>query len=206
MAHALLSIDWVFVDPWMVIVNKRPKLLTIPGKDPNVPNLCTLVQAHFPSARAVHRLDQATSGLVLFARNKTIHSKLSHLFETRQVNKTYIAEVEGYLSRHTGTICAPILLDFLRRPKHIVHPQGRTAITHWQVIRMAQNKTRLLLSPETGRTHQLRVHAAYLKHPMLGDTLYGTKSAARLHLHAYRLSFKHPISHSLLTFESPPSF
>ena len=209
----------VFQDEDIVVVNKPAGLLSVPGKSIK-DSVYTRIKAQFPQATGgliVHRLDMATSGLLMLALNERAHKHLQHQFMSKEVSKRYVATIEGKLEQKSGDICLPLRGDFDDRPKQMVcHEHGKYAETHWQVIEekmTIQNDiksytTKLFLYPITGRTHQLRMHCAHpdgLNIPIVGDSLYGNV-ADRLHLHAQRLSFTHPITKELLTFEVEERF
>jgi tRNA pseudouridine32 synthase/23S rRNA pseudouridine746 synthase len=186
------------VDGWLIVLNKPSGLLSVPGLGPeNQECLSTRMQASYPEATIVHRLDRDTSGVLVMARTIEAHRHLSRQFELRQVSKTYIAVVEGCVDGEQGIINAPLCKDFDRPPRHKVdHHQGREAVTEWTVLQRLSDRTRLELSPRTGRSHQLRVHLQSLGHPVLGDNLYAPPEsrdkADRLQLHAQCLSLIHP--------------
>jgi tRNA pseudouridine32 synthase/23S rRNA pseudouridine746 synthase len=154
------------------------------------------VQTTHPEALIVHRLDQATSGLLVLARHATVHRQLSALFRLRQVDKQYEALVTGHLQGQ-GLIDLPLCADWPRRPRQQVHlTLGKPSLTHWQSLayNATSHHTRVALLPHTGRTHQLRVHLLAIGHPIVGDTLYDQPDAGRLMLHATRLGFTHPVT------------
>jgi tRNA pseudouridine32 synthase / 23S rRNA pseudouridine746 synthase len=202
----------IYQDDDIVVLDKPAGLLSVPGKaSEHVDSLQTRVQRVFPSATVVHRLDMATSGIMLMALNKSAHRHLSRQFELRLTQKTYQAVIYGYLSLDSGEIELPLICDWPNRPKQMVDlERGKKALTRWQVIAHEHNTTRLDLYPITGRSHQLRVHMLSLGHPIIGDKLYAHQSAlslaSRLHLHAKYLSFTHPSTtlrqefHSLVPF------
>ncbi|GAB2188936.1 pseudouridine synthase [Sessilibacter sp. MAH2] len=193
-------IEIVFQDPHLLVVNKPANLLTVPGKGPEKQDclINRMLKTH-PNSRVVHRLDMATSGLVILPQNQTSLSKLARSFQDREIHKEYIAVVEGCVELEHGFVEQPLICDWPNRPKQMIHSDGKHALTEYH--RLEQNKTknqsRLLLKPVTGRSHQLRVHTEFLGHPILGDSLYGTESSRaqsdRLLLHAQRIQFKHPV-------------
>lgn len=200
-------------DPAFLALDKPALLLTVPGKPEEHRDCLELrVQARFPEARIVHRLDRPTSGLVLMARSAEAHRHLGLQFERRQTSKTYIARVAGRMKAQTGEIDAPIASDWPRRPRQMVSfAHGRPALTRWKVLAEEPDGiTRLALYPETGRTHQLRAHLAWIGRPILGDEFYAppeAKAAAeRLQLHAESLSFRHPDGGAPLTLTAPCPF
>lgn len=195
------------------MVNKPAGLLAVPGRGADKQDcLISRVQQTFHDALIVHRLDMATSGLLLLALGTQIHSRLSQLFRDRQVEKRYVAIVQGRLENTTGEIDRPIGADWPNRPKQMInHDTGKPSLTryHLQSYDPARNISRVELEPVTGRTHQLRVHLSAIGHPIVGDTLYGDETsnpAQRLLLHAQMLSFTHPVSAVQLTLRSDPSF
>ena len=202
------QLETVFVDDTLVVANKPSGLLSVPGLGPEKA-VCAnslLSQRHGP-VLTVHRLDMDTSGLIIFARSKAAQRALSRQFELRQVGKSYEALVEGQVKNDAGTIDAAIARYSRQRPLRHLDPEGQTAITHWAVIDRRTDTTRLQLSPETGRSHQLRLHLASVGHPILGDVFYGDPSLfERLCLHAKRLNFQHPGSLEKLQFERPAPF
>ena len=206
-----IDLEIIFQDEHVVVVNKPAGLLSVPGKSIK-DSVYTRIKAQFPQASGgliVHRLDMATSGLLMLALNERAHKHLQQQFMNKEVNKRYVATIEGKLEKTSGEICLPLRGDFDDRPKQMVcHEHGKYAETHWQLIEEVDNTSKLFLYPITGRTHQLRMHCAHpdgLNLPIIGDSLYGN-SADRLHLHAQRLSFTHPITKELLTFEVAENF
>lgn len=200
----------LFDDKWIVAVNKPEGVLSVPGKL-SVSSLYERVKQLYPNdeIQAVHRLDMATSGILLFAKSKAVHKQLQSMFKTRQVKKQYEAILDGILDTDCGEINLPLTLNPDDRPRQMVsHTYGKTAMTHYEVIGRTEGKTRVLLYPITGRTHQLRVHASHpcgLNAPIAGDTLYGTH-APRLYLHAHQIEFPHPITHTPIIITSPTPF
>ncbi len=210
----------VFQDDALLVLLKPAGLLSVPGRGPDKQDcLSARVQRDFPDALVVHRLDMATSGLMLMARGPLAQRALNHAFSHRQIDKTYIAVVAGHMSSPQGdwgVIDLPIGVDWPRRPLRIIDPaHGKPSITRWRVMNQhAQSwdtpTTRIELEPVTGRTHQLRVHLQAQGHSILGDALYASEAvsaqAKRLLLHASTLHFSHPISGELLSFSSAPEF
>lgn len=195
----------------MLVLNKPAGLLAVPGRGADkLDSLATRVQAEFPDALVVHRLDMATSGLMLFALGEQMQRKLSAMFRERGMEKRYVAIVAGRLENVTGEIDLPLSSDWPNRPKQRVNvAEGKPSLTRYRLLSydMATDSSRVELEPVTGRTHQLRVHLATIVHPILGDALYGDiSSAQRLLLHASALSFVHPHSGELLRCESDPDF
>lgn len=205
----------VYHDDTIVVANKPSGLLSVPGKQAIHKDSLILRLAHvWPQIRLVHRLDMATSGLIVFAHNKPAQGALSQQFANRQVSKRYRARVWGTLAENTGTVELPLRCDWPNRPKQMVcHEQGKSALTRYRVLSQQSSPvvtTDVALFPVTGRSHQLRVHMQSLGCPILGDRLYGTadsKAAAeRLLLHAEYLAFTHPLSGQPLEFHCPAPF
>ena len=199
-------------DEHLLVLEKPSGLLSVPGRGPDKQDcLSARVQARWPGALTVHRLDMATSGLLLMARNPHSQRQLSLAFETRQIHKHYVAVVHGQLQGGTqGLIDLPLAVDWPSRPLQKVDTlHGKPSQTRWQILEQGQDKTRLLLQPLSGRTHQLRVHLQAIGHPIVGDALYGADAgpqAPRLLLHASALMFTHPLSGQSIHMESPPPF
>ena len=202
----------VYEDDDLLVLCKPSGLLCVPGRGPDKQDcLSARAQQRWPGALIVHRLDQATSGLVLMARHIDAQRRLGHAFAERQVHKRYQAVVQGQLGGNDGAwhdIDLPIAADWARRPLRVIDTEhGKPSQTQWRVLSAGANSTRLELAPLTGRTHQLRVHLAALGHPILGDALYGDPATApRLLLHATRLALDHPRTGERLQFFSPPDF
>ena len=214
-----------YEDEYLLVLEKPSGLLCVPGRGPDKQD-CLSARAlqRWPDALVVHRLDQPTSGLVLMARNIEVQRQLSQAFAERQIHKRYIAVVAPQLQPRPELADAdgwqridlPIAADWERRPLRVInHETGKSSQTLWKLL--AQENTaqglpcsRVLLSPLTGRTHQLRLHMAAIGHAMLGDALYAddtlAASAPRLLLHAAALNFVHPVSKALLQFEIAPDF
>ncbi|MBN0987096.1 RluA family pseudouridine synthase [Amphritea pacifica] len=204
--------DILFADSEIVVVNKAADLLSVPGRGEDKQDcLWRRVQQHYPTARIVHRLDYATSGVMVLALNAASHRHLSIQFQERKTGKSYQAVVAGQLAKNSGTINQPLRCDWDNRPLQIIdHQQGKSAQTHWRLIEPLDDACRVELTPITGRSHQLRVHMQFLGHPILGDRFYATPSqierSERLLLHARSLTFSHPVSGESLTFSSPVPF
>ena len=202
------------IDADLLVVDKPSGLLSVPGRGPGMDdNLASRVQARFPGALTVHRLDMDTSGLLVMALNPAVHRALGRLFELRQVEKEYIAVVAGRVDDRERSIDLPLIADWPNRPRQMVDfAQGKPALTHLEVLShdAASDTTRVRLLPETGRSHQLRVHLQAIGHPILGDDLYAPPDilaqAPRLLLHAAALGFRHPISGAWLIVKSEPPF
>jgi tRNA pseudouridine32 synthase / 23S rRNA pseudouridine746 synthase len=204
----------VHVDDDLLIVDKPAGLLSVPGRGAERhDSLATRVQQRHPGALIVHRLDMGTSGLLVMARSAAIHSALSRLFAARQVDKRYVAVAAGQLPTGEMTIDLPLLADWPNRPRQMVDREsGKPSLTRLRVIAYdaASDTSRLELRPETGRSHQLRVHLQAIGHPLLGDELYAPPAVAarapRLLLHATVLAFRHPSTATMLRVESPAPF
>ena len=194
------NLEIVYEDPWLSVINKPAGMLSVPGKEDAV-SVYSLMREQYPEADGpltVHRLDMATSGLMLIAKTKRVHQNLQAQFKNRLVRKRYVALLEGIVPEDKGTVDLPLCLNPLDRPRQMVHTEhGKPAITDYQVLeRLDGKRTRIAFYPRTGRTHQLRIHAAHplgLHCPIIGDELYGEK-ADRLYLHAEYLEFTHPIT------------
>lgn len=204
-------------DADLLVLDKPAGLLSVPGRGLDKQDcLSARVQARYPDALVVHRLDMATSGLMLFARGLGAQRTLSKALAERRVVKRYVAVVAGQLEgpeQDWGVIDLPIVVDWPGRPlRKIDHHLGKASVTRWRLAGACRSHraTRLELEPETGRSHQLRVHLQALGHPILGDRLYGTPEcqamAPRLLLHATRLSFRHPTTDHALQFASAADF
>lgn len=211
--------ELVHADASLLVLDKPAGLLSVPGRGADKQDcLSTRVQQHYPDALVVHRLDMATSGLLLMARSVAIQRALSALFEHREVNKRYVAVVDGEPAESAGAdgwslIDLPIAVDWPRRPLRIIDTaHGKASQTRWRVLSRdaATHSTRLELAPLTGRSHQLRVHLQAIGHPILGDRLYGGDAvqarSPRLLLHASALGFVHPVSGQPLQFNRPAPF
>ena len=194
----------------LLVVDKPAGLLSVPGRgEAGQHNLTTQLQARYPEALAVHRLDMATSGLMVFARGPEVQRLLNRAFELRQVRKRYEAIVEGEVAGESGEIDAPLAADWPNRPRQQVDTvHGKPSLTRWQVLDRAPGQTRLALFPVTGRSHQLRVHLQHIGHPIRGDEFYAPQplSTPRLLLHATQLAFAHPHSGLALQFDSAAPF
>ena len=191
-------VDIIYQDEYIVAVNKPQALLSVPGLGPDKQDcLITRLQRVIPEAKVVHRLDCYTSGIMLFAIGIEMQRALSRIFHDRKIAKQYIAVVRQWFDEDEGVIKYPMRCDIDNRPHQIVdYEHGKSAITYWQVLQRNDGSVRLLLKPETGRTHQLRVHCAAMGHPIIGDGLYGNdeERQPRMLLHADNLLFQHPVS------------
>ena len=206
--------DVVYIDPNMGVVNKPAGMLSVPGLGAGGHDCVAVhMQQRWPDVLVVHRLDMATSGLMLMARGAAMQRALSMAFARREVAKQYVAVVAGWVQGESGSIDLPLAADWPNRPRQQVDQQrGKASLTHWQVLQRdaASGCTRLLLEPVTGRSHQLRVHLAAIGHPILGDALYAPPLvqglAQRLLLHASRLAFADPESGMPREFECAVPF
>lgn len=205
------ELEIAYEDEDIVVVNKPTEFLSVPGKtiqDSVLKRMETyLVGASGPLL--IHRLDMSTSGILLVAKNKFAHDFLQRQFIKRSVKKRYVALLEGELKEQEGFIDLPLRVDLDDRPRQLVcYEYGKSAQTKWELIEVKNGKSKVYFYPLTGRTHQLRVHAAHplgLNMPIVGDDLYGTK-ANRLHLHAEQLTFRHPRTKELMTVHVPAEF
>lgn len=226
-------LDIVYQDKDIVVLNKSSGLLSVPGRLPEHQDcLQNRVQRVLPTATVVHRLDMATSGIIIMALNKPAHVFISRQFEQRKTQKSYIARVYGHVQACEGSVNLPLICDWPNRPKQKVdHENGKQSLTHYKVLSYSDQSstvdhslvqglnnsvedsiksTLLELTPITGRSHQLRVHMLALGHPILGDRLYAQDQALsaspRLQLHAQHLSLAHPTTGEILSFDAPCSF
>ena len=211
----ILQLEIVYHDEDIVIVDKPGGLLSVPGRGPDKQDcISRRLQNIFPymiQQPAVHRLDMFTSGLLVFARTREAHRKLSIQFEKHQVQKQYQALLDGIIDRKRGEIHLSFRLDPNNRPLQIYDPQyGKPGITLWQKMSVQSGKTRIEFTPVTGRTHQLRLHSAHplgLGTPIIGDSLYGSGNEGdQMMLHATSLRFVHPSNKHNVCFSSPPPF
>lgn len=201
----------IYEDEWMLAIDKPAGMLSVPGKG-DAPSVWSWAQKQYPEAEGplvVHRLDMETSGVLLIAKNKEAHKMLQQLFESRQIKKRYIAILEKEVTTHEGIIRLPLCPNPDDRPRQMVHDTyGKPAVTRYEVLSRENGKTRVTFFPLTGRTHQLRVHAAHadgLNAPIVGDNLYGQR-ADRLYLHAESVTFRHFITHKIIQITSPIPF
>lgn len=208
------AIDILHCDEALLVVRKPAGLLSVPGRGPhNADCVSARVQRRHADALIVHRLDMATSGLLLMARGSAAQRALSRSFEQRRVDKRYVAVVGGLIGADCGEIDLPLICDWPNRPRQMVDlQQGKPSLTRWQVLARdpARGTTTVQLTPVTGRSHQLRVHLQALGHPILGDELYATPdwhaASSRLLLHASRIAFDHPVSGTRMVFDDPAPF
>lgn len=212
--HKDTKLKIVFEDEWLLVVNKPTGMLSVPGKADEMDSVYHRLKKLYPDATGpmiVHRLDMATSGLLLVAKTKEVHQHLQEQFEKRSVRKRYVALLDGSLSdiEKTGRISLPLCLNPLDRPRQMVSEEyGKEAITDYQIISISNGHTRIAFFPLTGRTHQLRMHAAHpkgLNCPIAGDELYG-KKAERLYLHAEYIEFSHPIYGDIICIQKEAEF
>jgi len=213
-------LDIIYQDNDIVVLNKASGILSVPGRLPEHQDcLQNRVQRILPTATIVHRLDMATSGIMIMALNKAAHVAISRQFEQRKTQKSYLARVFGIVEEVEGSVDLPLICDWPNRPKQKVdHENGKQSLTHYRVLshnKMIKTNTEeastlLELTPVTGRSHQLRVHMLALGHPILGDRLYAHPLAlamsSRLQLHALKLSLSHPNTEQPINFTAPCPF
>lgn len=213
------QVETLYEDCELTVIHKPAGLLSVPGKDAAQPSVYALMRRKYPEATGpliVHRLDMATSGLMIIAKTEFAYHRLQKEFLNHRVQKKYIAiisekEISGKDIPEKGIISLPLMPDYLDRPRQIVdHEQGKEAITEYEVLEPVDDShLRIALYPKTGRTHQLRVHCAHqegLNAPILGDPLYGNEKAARLHLHAEEITFEHPLTGKKITITRKADF
>lgn len=204
----------VYADTALLVVSKPTRMLSVPGRGEEKQDcLIRRVQIEHPDALIVHRLDYDTSGLLVLARGKEMHRRLSMMFQGREVEKRYVAVIAGKLEQDVGEVSLPLLVDWPNRPLHKVDfEDGKPSLTRYRDLAYdpLSDTSRVELIPETGRTHQLRVHMQALGHPIVGDPLYAhgaiREQADRLLLHAEYLAFAHPRSGKALAFTFPADF
>lgn len=218
--------DVIWEDEGLIAINKPAGLLTIPDRfNTGEPSVLSLLQAYYPELIPVHRLDRFTSGVVLFAKNAEQHRKMSALFENREIEKYYLAIVDGRVFPETGEIDAPLAESMTTRGKMVINKRGKESVTRYEVLQQFNRYALLSLQLMTGRMHQIRVHLQYIGHPLVVDPLYGNREAlflseikqkrfnlgkyedekpllTRQPLHAHRLIFRHPDSGELITCEA----
>ncbi|GAA5316551.1 MAG: bifunctional tRNA pseudouridine(32) synthase/23S rRNA pseudouridine(746) synthase RluA [Candidatus Pelagadaptatus aseana] len=210
MNHQALHI--LYADEDLLAINKPAGLLTVPGRGiDNQDCLINRALDAYPNSRVVHRLDMATSGIVLLPQNHQSLSALSKQFQARTVKKRYCALVYGCMDADNGSVDLPLVCDWPNRPRQMVcHTNGKPSQTNYEVVERENGFSRVLLYPITGRSHQLRVHMQALGHPILGDFFYAHERAltpySRLMLHAEYIAFKHPRTGESITLECPPAF
>jgi len=208
------ALDIYYKDEYLLVIRKPSGLLSVPGRGEDKQDcLISRVQSEYPDALIVHRLDMSTSGLMILARGKELERSLSILFQNREINKKYIAVVDGEVKANSGIVDLPLITDWPNRPKQKVDFEtGKSSITSYRKLSYDKNNntSRLELIPFTGRTHQLRVHMMSMNNAILGDELYANKEAiekvTRLLLHANHLSFQHPVTGEFIEFNSEPEF
>lgn len=208
------KVETLYEDREIAVIHKPEGLLSVPGKDAAQPSVYALMRRKYPEATGpliVHRLDMATSGVLLIAKTEFAYHRLQKAFLNHQIQKKYVAIISGRDIPEKGIISLPLLPDYLNRPRQIVnHKQGKEAITEYEILeRIDGFHLRIALYPKTGRTHQLRVHCAHqegLNAPILGDPLYGNEKAARLHLHAEEITFEHPLTGKKITIKRKADF
>ncbi|MCK4704711.1 MAG: RluA family pseudouridine synthase [Gammaproteobacteria bacterium] len=206
-----MPLEIIYQDEHLIAVNKPSGLLSVPGLgEKNQDSVATRMLAINSEVKIVHRLDCLTSGIMLLAVDIKMQRELSRQFHDRKINKQYIAEVRGVLSEQQGIIDIPMRGDPDDRPRQIVdYQQGKASTTEWRVISVDGDRTRLLLKPITGRTHQLRIHCMAIGHIIVGDTLYGDeieKQEKRMLLHAETISFFHPATGEAMTLTAACEF
>lgn len=202
----------IFEDDALILIDKPSGLLSVPGKAETHQDCLELrLRALRPETLLIHRLDMATSGIMVFAKTAHAQRHLGLQFEKRQMRKSYIAVVDGNVSGGSGHINMPLITDWPNRPRQMVDfGRGKPAQTDWVKLSEGASSTRLSLHPRTGRSHQLRLHLLSIGHPILGDRLYASdtafKAAERLLLHASTLEFRHPDGGAWVKFEAPCPF
>ena len=216
MLERAAEVETIYADEYLLVLNKPSGLLAVPGRGEDKQDcLSVRAQRRYPDALIVHRLDMATSGLMLMARGRAMQTALGKQFEARQIGKRYIAVLNGNLEVHADwqLIDQPIALDWPRRPLRIISAAlGKPSQTRWRAISYdaKADTTRVELEPVTGRSHQLRVHLQAQGHPIVGDPLYAPIAvqlkSARLLLHACQLQFVHPASGEAMLFDNAPEF
>ncbi len=204
-------LDIIHHDHQILLVDKPSGLLSVPGRGEHLADcLISRVQEAFPEALPVHRLDRDTSGVMVFAVTKAAQRHLGLQFEKRHMKKTYVARVFGIMAEREGRVDLPLIVDWPNRPlQHVDHENGKQAVTDWKVMKYEENATRVRLFPQTGRSHQLRVHMREIGHQILGDPFYATgeaRNAPRLMLHAESLRLRHPDGGKGLTFKAKCPF
>jgi tRNA pseudouridine32 synthase/23S rRNA pseudouridine746 synthase len=206
------SLDVLYCDKDVVLVSKPEGLLSVPGKrEEHKDCLESRLKEFYPEIKVVHRLDMATSGIMVFARNAKAHRNISAQFERRKVYKEYIAHIWGKPKLKKGTIDLPLVCDWPNRPKQkIDHIKGRQAVTDWELVNSSGKQTIVKLFPKTGRSHQLRVHMQAIGHPIIGDVFYGDKNLdiknQRLMLHSNKIGFHLPKNGDFVYFYDPCPF
>ena len=203
-------LNYLHVDDDLIIVEKPSGLLSVPGKtEPDC--LEARIRSDYPHALTIHRLDMATSGVMAFAQNPNAQRHIGLQFEKRMIEKTYLARVFGNIKNEEGEINLPLITDWPNRPRQkVCYEHGKPSQTNWQVLERSKSQTKVILTPKTGRSHQLRVHMLEIGHPILGDRLYAHdaafKQAERLQLHAHKLKLRKPTGGEWIEFESQCQF
>ena len=208
------EIKILYEDEYLLAVNKPSGLLSLSGKNPmNKDSVHYRLVQQYPDIRLVHRLDFGTSGIMLLAKNKVMNANLTKQFQIRSVIKRYVSILAGEVVKSEGLIDLPIAKDSLLFPRlKICHQDGKSAKSHYKVMERLNepSRTRVIFTPLTGRTHQLRIHSQAIGHPILGCDLYGTEKTQgmsnRLLLHALDITFAHPQSQTRMTLTSPCPF
>ena len=206
------SVEIIYADEHIVVANKPWDMLSVPGRGEDKQDcLWRRVQTSYPTARIVHRLDYATSGIIILALTLDAQRALSRSFQERETQKRYQAIIAGRPKEDSGSVDLPLRCDWENRPLQIVdHEQGKSALTHWLVDEITELGSRVLLTPITGRSHQLRVHMQAMGHPIIGDRFYASKeqvaASERLLLHAEFLKLPHPESGKMMEFNAPCPF
>ena len=203
-----LTIEVIYQDTTLAVINKPSGLLSVPGRTEDH-SVATIAMERWPGSLPVHRLDMGTSGLMVIAKTKEAYVSLQEQFVKRTVKKRYIALVEGIVKEPKGRITLPLIFDPMNRPRQMVdYQRGKSAVTEYEVLDARDGRTLLALYPHTGRTHQLRMHCAHpggLGCPIVGDELYGHK-AERLCLHCDQIEFAHPVTGERMHFNLPNPF
>ncbi len=210
-----MCLEIIYKDAYLIAVNKPFNMLSVPGRGADKQDcVVSRLGRDYPEIRVVHRLDCHTSGIMLLARGPDMQRHLSRLFHDREVEKGYIAIVEGTVPETDGRIDIPLRGDPDNRPAQVIdYDKGKPAQTHWRLLRKVEDvaglpATRLELRPVTGRTHQLRLHCMAMGHPIVGDRLYNpaSRGVARMMLHAEKLAFVHPVTREPLCLVAEAEF
>lgn len=211
-AQKSYQLEYLYEDTDLLIVNKPSGLLSVPGKEIENSVYSIIKKNHpdFSGSLLVHRLDMSTSGILIVTKNLETYKKIQKQFLDKSIQKTYIALLDGKIDSNKGIISLPLRVDLDQRPLQMVcHQYGKESITHWEKLEEENGNTRVALSPITGRTHQLRVHAAHkqgLNTPIIGDDLYGSNKEGRLRLHAHKITFIHPYTQKKIEIVCPSPF
>lgn len=207
-----ISLDVIFEDKDLIVVNKQQGMVTHPSSGCYSGTLVNALLSHCKDSLSgvngvlrpgiVHRLDKDTSGLIIACKNDKAHNEIARQLKERKINKYYYAIVRGQIKYDQGTISKPIGRDRVHRHKMSIVQRGKESTTRWKVLKKFKDYTFLEVKPETGRTHQIRVHLASIGHPIVGDKTYGTKNdSSKLMLHAYKLEFFHPQTKKIVKLE-----